>query len=383
MTGIDIGIAAFTLFMAMWGYSQGLIVGALSLAGFAGGAVLGSRIAPVILSDGSASPYAPLFVLVGALLAGGILASGLELLGVHLRGRLGSSLGGLDGAAGAVLTAALGLLLVWIAGAVALQTVGGDRPAVRQALQRSTVLSALNRRLPPSGSVLKLLARFDPVPRVDGPEAGVRAPSARIARDPQVRAAQPSVVRVLGTACGLGVQGSGWVAGDGVVVTNAHVVAGQEDTTVQLGGDGPRHDADAIWFDPRNDLAILAVSGIRGTPALRLRTSARVGTSSAVLGFPKNGPYDVRPARLGPTTTALSQDSYGRGPLKRRLTAFRGLVRPGNSGGPMVDGSGAVVTTVFASRVGGGPNSGLGVPARVTERALRAAGPRVGTGQCA
>lgn len=383
MTGIDIGIAAFTLFMAMWGYSQGLIVGALSLAGFAGGAVLGSRIAPVILSDGSASPFAPLFVLVGALLAGGILASGLELLGVHLRGRLGSSLGGLDGAAGAVLTAALGLLLVWIAGAVALQTVGGDRPAVRQALQRSTVLSALNRRLPPSGSVLKLLARFDPVPRVDGPEAGVRAPSARIARDPQVRAAQPSVVRVLGTACGLGVQGSGWVAGDGVVVTNAHVVAGQEDTTVQLGGDGPRHDADAIWFDPRNDLAILAVSGIRGTPALRLRTSARVGTSSAVLGFPKNGPYDVRPARLGPTTTALSQDSYGRGPLKRRLTAFRGLVRPGNSGGPMVDGSGAVVTTVFASRVGGGPNSGLGVPARVTERALRAAGPRVGTGQCA
>jgi len=383
MTGIDIGIAAFTLFMAMWGYSQGLIVGALSLAGFAGGAVLGSRIAPMILSDGSASPYAPLFVLVGALLAGGILASGLELLGVHLRGRLGSSLGGLDGAAGAVLTAALGLLLVWIAGAVALQTVGGDRPAVRQALQRSTVLSALNRRLPPSGSVLKLLARFDPVPRVDGPEAGVRAPSARIARDPQVRAAQPSVVRVLGTACGLGVQGSGWVAGDGVVVTNAHVVAGQEDTTVQLGGDGPRHDADAIWFDPRNDLAILAVSGIRGTPALRLRTSARVGTSSAVLGFPKNGPYDVRPARLGPTTTALSQDSYGRGPLKRRLTAFRGLVRPGNSGGPMVDGSGAVVTTVFASRVGGGPNSGLGVPARVTERALRAAGPRVGTGQCA
>ena len=80
-----------------------------------------------------------------------------------------------------------------------------------------------------------------------------------------MRAAGQSVVRVLGTACGLGVQGSGWVAADGVVVTNAHVVAGQDDTSVQVGGQGERLDAQAIHFDVRNDLAVLRVPGSRAS----------------------------------------------------------------------------------------------------------------------
>ena len=175
-------------------------------------------------------------------------------------------------------------------------------------------------------------------------------PNSQIARDPQVRAGRPqSVVRVLGTACGLGVQGSGWVAGDGIVVTNAHVVAGQDDTTVQVGGEGDRLDAEAIWFDSRNDLAVLRVPGVSGLPALRLDEGAEVGTSAAILGFPENGPYDVQPGRLGQTETVDTQDAYGRGPVRRRITALRGLVRSGNSGGPMVDGRGRVVTTIFAA----------------------------------
>jgi hypothetical protein len=381
VTGLDWIIVGFTLLMALWGYAQGLIVGALSLAGFVVGAFLGSRLGPLVLTEGAESPYAPLFALVGALVVGGILASGFELLGFHLRHRLGSRLGVLDGIGGGALVACLGLGLVWLGGAVALQTPGARE--LRNSIQRSAILRELNQRLPPSGPILRAFARFDPFPQIDGPRADVRPPDSRIARDAQVRAARRSVVRVLGTACGLGVQGSGWVAGDGVVVTNAHVVAGQDDTTVQAGGEGPRLSAEAIWFDARNDLAALRVSGLSGLPALPLAARAREGTSAAILGFPENGPYDVRPGRLGQTTTVISQDAYGRGPVRRAITSLRGLVRSGNSGGPVVDGRGRVVTTIFAATVSGGGRRGYGIPDSVVADALRRAEGPVDTGPCA
>jgi hypothetical protein len=379
VTALDWIIIAFTGLMAVWGYAQGLIVGALSLAGFAAGAFLGSRLGPLLLEEGSESPYAPLFALLGALMLGGILASGLELLGFHLRHRLGERLGALDGVAGAALVACLGLGLVWIAGAVALQTPGARE--LREPIQRSAILQELNEHLPPSGPILQALARFDPFPEIDGPRPNVPAPDSRIARDPDVRRAGRSVVRVLGTACGLGVQGSGWVAGNGVVVTNAHVVAGQDDTTVQIGGEGDRLDAQAIWFDARNDLALLRVPGVSGTPRLRLE-QAGAGTSAAILGFPEDGPYDVRPGRLGGTVTVVTQDAYGRGPVRRTITSLRGLVRSGNSGGPMVDGAGRVVTTIFAATVPDGGRSGFGVPVPTVRDALDEASGPVDTGPC-
>ncbi len=381
MTELDWIILAFTLLMGLWGYAQGLIVGALSLAGFAGGAIVGSRLGPLVLSEGAESPYAPLAALVGALLIGGILASGLEFLGFSLRQRLGGALGRLDGAGGFVLAACLGLGIAWILGAVALQTPGARE--FRDTIQRSAILSELNDHLPPSGPIINALARFDPLPQINGPSANVRPPDSAIARDPEVRAAGASVVRILGTACGLGVQGSGWIAGDGMVVTNAHVVAGQDDTTVQLDGSGTRHDADAIWFDARNDIAILRTDAARSRPALKLRIDAPVGTSAAILGFPQNGPYDVEPGRLGSTRSVLTQDAYGRGPVSRRITSLRGLVRSGNSGGPMVDGAGQVVTTIFAAATGSGSGTGYGVPDSVVAGALRKAARPVDTGACA
>ena len=380
MTSLDLIILGFALLMALWGYVQGLIVGALSLAGFVGGALLGSRAAPSLLSEGSRSPYAPLAALVGALLVGGLIASVAEILGFRLRRRLSEPLGVLDGIGGSVLVACLGLVLAWMLGVVALQTPGAV--ALREPIQRSTILRELNAVLPPSGPLLRALARFDPLPQIAGPTAGVRPPDARIARDPQVRAAGRSVVRVLGTACGLGLQGSGWIARDGVVVTNAHVVAGQEDTSVQVGGEGPAHDAQAIWFDSRNDLAMLRVPGIEGVPSLELDLNAQAGTSAAVLGFPENGAYDVRAARLGRTREVPSEDAYGRVLERRRITSLRGLVRSGNSGGPMVDGEGRVVTTVFASAIASGSGSGFGVPDTIVADALSRAEAPVGTGPC-
>jgi hypothetical protein len=381
MTAIDWIIVAFTLLMAAWGYAQGLIVGALSLGGFLGGAFLGSRLGPLLVKDGAHSPYAPLFALIGAFVIGGILASGLEVLGFRLRRRLPPRLGVLDGVGGAVLIAAAGLLICWIAGAVALQTPGAR--GLRRDIQRSAILRALNKELPPSGAILNALARFDPFPQITGPAPGVPPPNSKIARDPDVQAAGRSVVTVLGTACGLGVEGSGWVGRDGVVVTNAHVVAGEDDTTVQPQGMGPHFDAQAIWFDARNDVALLRVPGISGTPSLPLNVNAPPGTSAAILGFPENGPFDVEPARLGPTTVVRTQDAYGRGPVTRAITSLRGLVRSGNSGGPVVDGKGRVVTTVFAATVGRGARAGFGVPDSVVASALGKASGPVGTGPCA
>jgi S1-C subfamily serine protease len=185
---------------------------------------------------------------------------------------------------------------------------------------------------------------------------------------------------VLGTACGVGVEGSGWVARDGIVVTNAHVVAGQDDTRVLVGGAGPGLRAQAIRFDPRNDLAVLRVDGL-SAPPLQVASDPPAGTSAAILGFPLNGPFDVRAGRLGQTREVVTQDAYGRGPVRRRIVSLRGLVRSGNSGGPMVDGDGRVVATIFAATTAG-PRGGYAVPNVLVRTALANASGPVSTGAC-
>jgi S1-C subfamily serine protease len=380
VTRLDLIILGVVALLAVYGWLQGFVAGALGLAGFALGAYLGTRFGPLVLPDGAKSPYAPLFGLAGALLAGAVLAGGFSSVGLRLRRALPiPGIGFLDGVLGALLTAAIGLGVAWVLGAIAAQT-----PPTRQLrgdIQRSEVLRRLNAILPPSGGLLNSLARFDPFPRIDGPAVRLPAPRAAIARDGEVRAARASVVKVLGTACGLGVAGSGWVAGDGLVVTNAHVVAGQDDTRVLAGGEGEGLAATAVAYDARNDVAVLRVPGL-GLPSLPLASSVTAGTPAAILGYPGNGPYDVRAGRVGRTATALTQDAYGRGPVRRRLTALRGRVRSGNSGGPVVDGRGRVVATVFAATTSG-PRGGYGVPNPVVRRALSGADRRVSTGSCA
>jgi S1-C subfamily serine protease len=378
VTGLDWIIVAFAAILAAFGFRRGFIVGVLSFAGFALGAFLGTRLAPLLLSQGSSSPYAPAFGLFGALLAGAILASGAEGLGFRVRrALLLPGIGALDGLLGAALGIALALGVVWIVAAVVAQAPSETR--LREDIQRSAILGELNALLPPSGPILNALARLDPLPSISGPSPDVPPPPAKIAHAPSVSRASASVVRVLGTACGLAIEGSGWVAAPGEVVTNAHVVAGERDTTVEPGGHAPTYPARVLAYDPRDDVAVLGVPGLQ-EPALELVTDPPSGEAGAILGYPENGPFDARSARIGRTQTVLTDDAYGNGPVHRLLTPLRGLVRPGNSGGPLIDGSGRVLTTVFAGTVGDGPRGGYGVANATIERVLAEAGARVAAG---
>jgi S1-C subfamily serine protease len=378
VTVLDWGIVAFTAALAIWGFRQGLIVGALTLIGFGAGAFAGSRVGPLLLTQGSRSPYAPLFAALGALLVGALVAVTLESFALGLRARLvrGRALHAADGAGGAALIAAVALGLVWVFGVVALHAPGTTR--LRADVQRSLILRRLNEMLPPSGPILNALNRVDPAPTIAGPTTPVAPPDAAIASDPAVLRAGRSVVRVLGTACGLGIEGSGWVARPGLVVTNAHVVAGEDDTTVTT-PDGASLAATPVHYDPGNDLALLRIGA--DLPSLRFAPDPKRGEGGAVLGYPENGPYALAPARLGDTRSVLSEDSYGRGPIRRTIAFLRGSVRSGNSGGPLVDPRGRVLGTVFAATTSG-PPGGFAVPDSIVSSALDEASTPVDTGPC-
>lgn len=380
MTELDWIVVLFALALAWLGYRQGFIVGVLSFAGFAAGAFIGTRVGPMLLPHGATSPYAPAFGLLGALLAGAILASGLEGVGRRLRRVLPlPGLRLLDGGLGALLSVGIALGVVWIVAAVVAQVPG--QSALRNDIQRSLILSTLNSVLPPSGPVLDALARLDPLPSLAGPAPDVASPNPAIARTPGVAADAHSVVRVLGTACGLAIEGSGWIAAPNEVVTNAHVIAGESDTTVQVDGQEPGLAAVPIAFDPKDDIAVLHVAGLE-EPALALASEPAEGTSGAILGYPENGPFDIQPGRIGRTQQVISQNAYGEGPVVRLLTPLRGLVRPGNSGGPVVAADGRVLATVFASTTGGGTPGGYGVANATVEKVLRQARGPVATGHC-
>ena len=379
MTVIDWAIVALALVLVPVGFRQGLLVAGLGLGGFAAGAFLGARLAPLLLDEGSASPYAPGVALAGGVVLGAAVAVIAEGVARALRMRLPSGLVAVDSAGGSVAFAALALALAWVAGALAL-----NAPAlkgIRADVQESLILGAMNDVLPPSGPFLNVLNRIDATPQIAGPDANVPAPGKGIAGDPDIVAAGSSVVHVVGTACGLSLSGSGWVGAPELVVTNAHVVAGQTDTSV-IAADGAELDASAVHYDPSNDVAVLRVPGLAQGP-LPLAQEPRSGTEGAVLGFPGAGDFASIPARLGSTGEVTSQDSYGEGPIQRRMTSFRAEVISGNSGGPLVDESGEVSTTVFAATVDSDPPQGLGVPNDIVERAIADAEGPVETGPCA
>jgi uncharacterized membrane protein required for colicin V production len=350
---------------ALSGLKRGLIATALSLAGLVAGAVLGARLAPHFLNNGASSPYTPLAGLAGAAVGAILLQSLASVAGSFARGalavvpplRLLDTLGGL--AAGAVL----GLATVWVAGAVLLQLPGQTK--LRQEVQRSTILQRLNTIAPPR-TVLRAFARVDPFPAIAGPKPPSSPPDVRVLSSAAVKLARPSVVRITATACGLGVEGSGWVARPHIVVTAAHVVAGA--SGIEANG----RAATPLVVDRKQDVAVLRVPGLAARPLPLV--DPHPGDPVAFLGYPENGPFDARPGRTGSSADVLVHGSL------REVTALSGLVRHGNSGGPAVNERGQVEAMVFAARIGA--PGGYGVPAAPIRADLARAKRPVSTGSC-
>jgi len=378
LTTVDWAALGVVAVAALGGLRRGLIASALSLAGLAAGAYAGSRFGPHLLHGGAASPWTPVAGLVGAVAGAMLLQAVASIAGSFVRGGLKlTPFRFFDSAAGALLGAATGLVLVWVLSASALLLPG--QPKLRQAVRRSHIVRRLDEVVPPR-RLLHLLARIDPFPSIAGPAAPAAPAGPEIAAAPAVHRASASVVRILGEACGIGVEGSGWFARPDLVVTAAHVVAGEHGTVVQLPDGSGLHPARVVAYDPHNDVAVLRVSGVTATP-LRL-VDPRPGAAVAILGYPENGPFTATPGRIGKTAAVLTDDAYGNGPVTRTVTAVAGSVRHGNSGGPAVDRTGAVESTIFAARIGA--PSGYGVPASLVRRALDSArGGPVSTGTCA
>jgi uncharacterized membrane protein required for colicin V production len=365
VTRVDWIALAVAALSALSGLRRGFVATVLSLAGLAAGALLGARLGPHFLHNGARSPYTPLAALVGAAVGAIVLQSVASIGGSFARGalvvvpplRVLDSLGGL--AAGALL----GLVAVWVAGAVLLQLPGQTK--LRAEVQRSTILRHLNSIAPPR-TVLRAFARVDPFPAIAGPAPPLRPPDRRVLSSAAVTRARPSVVRITATACGLGVEGSGWVARRQLVVTAAHVVAGA--SGIEAGG----RSATALVVDRSQDVAVLRVSGLAAAPLPLV--VPHTGDAVAILGYPENGPFDARPGRIGASADVLVHGSL------RAVTALSGLVRHGNSGGPAVNARGQVESMVFAARIGS--PGGYGVPAPPVRAALARAKKPVSTGRC-
>jgi S1-C subfamily serine protease len=378
---LDLLIGIFIVVSVLRGARTGFLAGVFSLVGVVIGASVGSRIAPSLLPDGG-NPLYGAGITLGSILAFSVLGEVIaRSMGGSLRNRLSSPTSAtLDGLGGALLGFALALVLVWAVGVFALQspTLASLQPAA----QDSRILQTLKERMP-SGLLTQAVADLQPLPKIRGPEPEVAAPEGNIVNDPDVQAASRRTLRVTGTACGYGVEGSGWVAGRDLVVTNAHVVAGETATWVQFGGSGQQLPAEVVAFDARNDIAVMRVDGLDLAPLPV--AAARPGEAAAVIGFPQNGPLDIEPARTGTTERVVSTDAYDNGPVERIVTSFRVYVRPGNSGGPAVNADGQVISTIFASRTDSN-NSGYGVPSRIVQRHLQTAASRTtpaSTGGCA
>ena len=370
---------AIVLIAAVGGFRRGFVLSAFSLIGLAVGAYVGSRLAPHLVHGGSNSKWTPVAALVGAVLGAVLLQFGALVVASFIRGGMRlTPLRLIDSAGGLLLGGAIGLAIVWVGASVALLTPG--RTAFRQQVERSAIVKQLDSALPPR-TLLNLLARIDPFPSIVGPKAPTAPPSKGVLRDSSIRAATTRIVKVLGTACGVGVEGSGWLAGKNLIVTAAHVVAGESDTEVRIPGDVlPFRPATIVVLDVHNDVAVLRVSGVDRDP-LPL-ADPRPGAAVAILGYPLDGGLTATPGRMGRTATVLTQDALGQGPVARSITAVAGRVEHGDSGGPAVDTAGRVESMIFAQRRGSA--SGYGVPPSIIRGDLARAGTRrVDAGACA
>lgn len=359
LTWVDLVVIAIIAAYALSGFRQGLVIAACSMAGLVVGAIVAIKLLPLVVGSTAWAAMGTVLraglLLVAALVIVNLFQWGGRAVGTRLRQRV-RSVGGrrLDAIAGAVLVAFAGAGLLWFLAGFA--RLSGST-TIASTVGRSVVLARIDQAMPIRVSTLvsesTQLLLGQKFPQVFGgvgaePIAPVGAPDAALPTSPALAAAGNSVMRIDGDApgCATHVEGSGWVLAAERVVTNAHVVSGTRNLTV-TSTSGRSWPAVVVVFDPARDLAVLLVRGLPA-PALVAGQPPARGADVAALGFPLAGPYDVEPARVRERLIARGLDIYGRSDVSREVYSLRAQIRPGNSGGPVVDTDGKVIGVVFA-----------------------------------
>ena len=356
MNLLDWLLVVLVLAYALSGYWQGFVTGAFATGGLLLGGLFGVWLAPVALGNATPSLLVSLGALFIVILSASLGQAVLQFVGAKIRDRITwQPIRAIDAVGGAALSAVAVLLVAWALGvAVSGTRIGGITPLVRN----SVVLAEVDRALPSSaGGVLQAFNNVVGTsffPRYLEPFAPERIVEVgpgpqRLLKDPDVENAGPSVLKVRGTnVCGRGVEGSGFLYADNRLMTNAHVVAGVRHPEVEL-GDGAV-PAQVVYYNPDIDVAVLSFDD-GGVSPLSFDTTAKERDGVAILGYPQDGPYDVEPGRVRSEQRLRSPNIYGDGTVIREVFSLRGLVRPGNSGGPIVSSAGDVVGVVFAASV--------------------------------
>lgn len=352
---LDILLLLVVLAYAASGYRRGLLAGCVSLAGFVGGAVIGVWILPWVMDLVTAGTTRATVTAVLTVLLPAVV--GHELAGrLALRLRRELDRGPLrvaDGLGGAVANSVAVLIVAWVAASV---LGASSSPLVTSAIRDSRLLGAVQDVMPETtpGWFSRATSALTEAgfPQVFNPfenesTAEVAEPSGDSVTAAATRAAQRSTVKVEGVAGAQGREGSGFVYARERVMTNAHVVAGIDEPTVRVGGVGRTYEARVVLFDPRKDVAVLYVPGLRA-PVLEFVDDAGRGDSAVVAGYPQDGDLNLQAATVASRLQARGQNIYNDAPVTREIYSIRSTVRPGNSGGPLLTTDGRVFGVVFA-----------------------------------
>lgn len=359
MTVVDWVLVGAVIVFAWAGWRQGFVAGLLSFVGFLGGGILAALLLPDLIASYFSEGIVRALVLIGAVLICALIGQTLtSILGRMLRAAITwTPVKYLDSTAGAALNVLALAVIVWIiATAIAMLPVSQTTTMVQQ----SKVVTTLDAIVPNQvrdvfihlrdvvgqGSLPRV---FSSITEVVGPE--VKAPAAALTTEAAIARASNSVVRVTGSTdqCKTTLTGSGFFIAEGVVLTNAHVVAGVRDPQVELGNE--RWPATVVYFDPRLDVAALQVDS-PFVPSLNLQTiPPSSGEDAAAIGYPGGTDLKVIPVRIRALIDARGDDIYGKSGVQRQVVSFRGNVIPGDSGGPLVSTKGQVLGMVFGSGI--------------------------------
>lgn len=357
MNILDVVLVLVIVLYGVAGYWQGFVTGASATIGLLIGGFFGIIVVPVVLSgldEGIATAVLALALVLICATSGQACGA---FVGTHLRDRITwHPARSIDAVGGAILSITAVLVIAWSLGYA---VSGAQIPGLSDPVRSSAVLERVDGVMPDQAR--DALQSFNSVvdsnlfprylePFVAEDIAEVRRPNAAILRHGAVRSAESSVVKVLGEAdgCDRGVEGSGFVYAPQRVMTNAHVVAGVDDPTVVV--DERTYDAETVLYNEDLDIAVLAVNGLDERP-LGFDTGGGAATNAVVMGYPGNGPFDAGPARIRAEQELRSPNIYDSGVVTRQVFSIRGIVRSGNSGGPLISRRGEVLGVVFAASV--------------------------------